>query len=171
VTSTQPAGQPRLSLIVAVARNGVIGKNNRLPWHIPEDLKRFRALTMGHHILMGRRTWESIGRPLPGRTSVVITRDPNYSAPGALVAHSLSAALAACAADAEAFVIGGAEIYREALPHADRVYLTEVMADYPGDVWFPALGAEWREISREEPIRAPDQVRVAYAVFERIREA
>ncbi len=171
MTSNQLAGKPRLSLIVAVARNGVIGKDNRLPWHIPEDLKRFRALTMGHHIIMGRRTWESIGRPLPGRTSVVITRDADYTASGAQVVHSLTEAVAGCAGDAEAFVIGGAEIYREALPHADRVYLTEVMADYPGDVSFPALGPEWREISRHEPTRAPGEVRVAYKVFERIHSA
>ena len=171
MTGNPTAPRARLSLIVAVARNGVIGKDNRLPWHIPEDLKRFRALTMGHHIIMGRRTWESIGRPLPGRHSVVITRDPDYAAPGAQVVHSLTDAVAACGGDTEAFVIGGAEIYREALPHADRVYQTEVMADYTGDVWFPALGPEWREISREEPTRAPGEARVAYAVLERIRNA
>ena len=99
---------------------------------------------------------------------MVITRDPSYSAPGAQVVHSLADAVAACAGDTEAFVIGGAEIYRAALPHAERVYLTEVMAEYPGDVRFPALGPEWREISREEPTRAPGEVAVAYAIFERI---
>jgi dihydrofolate reductase len=171
VTGNQAAAGPRLSLIVAVARNGVIGRDNRLPWHIPEDLKRFRARTMGHHIIMGRRTWESIGRPLPGRTSVVVTRDRDYSAPGAKVVHSLAEAVAACAGDDEAFVIGGAEIYREALLHADRLYLTEVLADYPGDVSFPPLGAEWREVSREEPRRNAAEVGVAYVVYERRRDA
>jgi len=154
-----------------VARNGVIGRDGRLPWHIPEDLKRFRALTMGHHIIMGRRTWESIGRPLPGRTSVVVTRDRDYSAPGVKVAHSLAEALAACAGDEEVFVIGGAEIYREALPRADRIYLTEVLADYPGDVRFPALGAEWHEVSRDQPRRDVDEVGLAYVVYERRRKA
>jgi dihydrofolate reductase len=150
VTREQAAARPRLSLIVAVARNGVIGKDNRLPWRIPEDLKRFRALTMGHHIIMGRRTWESIGRPLPGRTSVVVTRQRDYSAPGALVAHSLPEALAACAGDDEVFVIGGAEIYRAALRQTDRIYLTRVEADYEGDVAFPQIEAEqWEEASRE----------------------
>jgi dihydrofolate reductase len=171
VTGDQAAARPRLSLIVAVARNGVIGKDNRLPWHIPEDLKRFRALTMGHHIIMGRRTWESIGRPLPGRTSIVVTRDRNYSAPGAKVVHSLADAVAACAGDDEAFVIGGAEIYREALPQAERIYLTEVLADYPGDVWFPPLGTEWREVCREQPRHNAAAVGVAYVIYERRREA
>jgi dihydrofolate reductase len=160
-----------VSLIVAVARNGVIGKDGRLPWHIPEDLKRFRALTMGHHIIMGRRTWESIGRPLPGRTSVVITRDRGYLAPGAKVTHSLAEALSACAGDQEVFVIGGAQIYREALPCADRIYLTEVSEAYPGDVRFPALGPEWCEVSREEPRREAGEVGLAYVVYERRRKA
>jgi dihydrofolate reductase len=164
---TAGAKPPRLSLIVAVARNGVIGKDNAMPWHIPEDLKRFRALTMGHHIVMGRRTWESIGRPLPGRMSVVVTRDPGYSAPGAVVAHSLAEAMAACAGDDEVFVIGGAGIYREALASADRIYLTEVQADYPGDVWFPPLGAEWHEVSRETPAREGTGPAIAYLVLER----
>jgi len=171
VANDQGAARPRLSLIVAVARNGVIGKDNRLPWHIPEDLKRFKALTMGHHIIMGRRTWESIGRPLPGRKSVVVTRDGDYSAPGANVVHSFADALDACAGDDEAFVIGGAEVYREALAHADRVYLTEVLADYPGDVRFPPLGADWREMSREKPRRSPAEVGFAFVVYERQREA
>ena len=161
------AKRPRLSLIVAVARNGVIGKDNRLPWHIPEDLKHFRALTMGHHIIMGRRTWESIGRPLPGRASVVITRDPGYKAPGAVVARSLAEALAACAGDDEVFVIGGAGIFQEALASADRIYLTEVQAEYAGDVWFPPLGPEWYEVSRETPARDGAEPAIAYVVLER----
>jgi len=141
---------PRLSLIVAMARNRVIGRGGKLPWHLPADLKRFRALTMGHHILMGRKTWESIGRPLPGRTSIVITRTPGYAAPGANVVHSLSDALESSRGDSEVFVIGGAEVYRDALPLVDRIYLTELQADFEGDVWFPALAAgQWRAGERE----------------------
>jgi dihydrofolate reductase len=162
VTSNQLAARPRLSLIVAVARNGVIGKSNQLPWRLPEDLKRFRTLTMGHHIIMGRRTWESIGRPLPGRTSVVVTRRGDYAAPGALVVHSLADALAACTGDDEVFVIGGAEIYGEALPLADHIYLTRIDADYAGDAFFPALsGEEWGEAGREPP-RATEPGQPAY---------
>src|SRR5262252_9100268 len=119
----QPA---RLSLIVAMAGNRVIGRDGQLPWRLPADQRRFKALTMGHHIIMGRKTWESIGRPLPGRTSVVVTRNAQYAAPGALLAASLPEALALAQHDPEPFVIGGAEIFREALPFSNRVYLTEV---------------------------------------------
>jgi dihydrofolate reductase len=158
---------PRISLIVAVARNGVIGKDGKLPWHLPEDLKRFKALTMGHHIIMGRRTWESIGRPLPGRKSVVVTRQRDYSAPGATVVHSLAEAVAACAGDDEAFVIGGEEIYREALASADRIYLTEVLAEYAGDARFPRLDGDWLEILREDHLGGPGEVGFAYVLYER----
>lgn len=151
-----PRQHPHVALVVAVARNGVIGKDGRLPWHLPEDLKRFRALTMGHHLIMGRQTWESIGRPLPGRTSVVLTTRRDYVAPGAQVVHSLEQALAACPADDEIFIIGGAQVYRAGLPLADRIYLTEIDADYEGDVVFPALDrADWREISRERLAGSP----------------
>jgi dihydrofolate reductase len=170
VTSNQAAARPRLSLIVAVARNGVIGQNNQLPWRLPEDLKRFRAITMGHHIIMGRRTWESIKRPLPGRTSVVVTRRADYAAPGALVVHSLADALAACTGDDEVFVIGGAEIYREALPLADRIYLTRIDADYAGDAFFPPLPKqEWGEAGRESPhAREPGQPAYEFVVLARL---
>jgi dihydrofolate reductase len=173
VTSNRPPAGPSLSLIVAVARNGVIGKDNRLPWHIPEDLKRFRGLTMGHHIIMGRRTWESIGRPLPGRTSVVVSRRQDYSAPGALVVHSLAQALAACGPDDEAFVIGGAQLYREALPLAQRIYLTRIEADYAGDTYFPPLPEElWQEASREaRPAGGPAQPAYQFVVLTRVRGA
>lgn len=161
--------RPRISLIVAVARNGVIGKDGKLPWHLPEDLKRFKALTMGHHIIMGRRTWESIGRPLPGRTPVVVTRNDSYTAPGAAVVHSLTEALASCTDDNEVFVIGGEEIYRAALPTADRIYLTAVDAEYAGDTRFPALvSEEWREVSRERPPKSdPDRPAFDFVVLER----
>jgi dihydrofolate reductase len=135
-----------LTLIVAVAENGIIGNQGKIPWHIPDDLKRFKRLTMGHPIVMGRKTWESIGRPLPGRENVVVTRQESYHAPGAVVVRSLAAALVG---RTDAFVIGGSEIYKEALPLADRIELTRVHASYDGDASFPRLGSEWREISKE----------------------
>ena len=143
-------GVARLSIIAAMARNGVIGRGNRLPWHLSDDLKRFRALTMGHHVIMGRRTWESIGRLLPGRTMVIVTRNPAYAVPGCLVAHSLAGAVKLSGNDPEVFVIGGAELYREALGTADRVYLTEIHAEVEGDARLPDFDrSAWRELSRE----------------------
>ena len=141
---------PRLTLILARARNGVIGAKGGLPWHLPEDLAFFKRTTMGHPIVMGRKTWESIGRLLPGRTTVVVTRRRDYSVPGAIVADSLESALAACRGDDEVFVIGGAELFAAALPRADRIYLTLVDADVAGDVLMPEfdLGA-WRERSAQ----------------------
>jgi dihydrofolate reductase len=139
-----------LSLIAAVARNGVIGKDNTLPWHLPEDLKRFRALTTGHHIIMGRKTYESIDRLLPGRTTVIVTRNRDYRVPGALIAGSLQQAVELCGQDEEAFLIGGAELFGDGLRLADRVYLTEIHADFEGDAFMPPLApGEWREVSRE----------------------
>ena len=111
-----------LSLIVAIAKNRVIGVNNTLPWHLPEDLKRFRALTTGHHIIMGRKTYDSLGRLLPGRTTVIVTRNQNYKVEGAIVVHSLEAAIAACGDDNEAFLIGGAELYKDGLKLGDFVH-------------------------------------------------
>lgn len=139
-----------VSLIVAMDRQRVIGRAGRLPWHLPADLQRFKSLTMGHHIIMGRKTWESIGRVLPGRVSVVVTRNPHYAAPGAVIAASLAQALSMAGGDSEPFVIGGAELFREALPYSRRIYMTEVLAEYAGDVWFPDLRiGEWREVHRE----------------------
>lgn len=140
-----------LSLIAAVARNGVIGKDNTLPWYLPEDLKRFRALTTGHHIIMGRKTYESINRLLPGRTTVIVTRNRDYEVPGALIAASLQQAMELCGDDQEAFLIGGAELFKDGLRLGDRIYLTEIHADFEGDVFMPPLDpAEWREVSREK---------------------
>jgi dihydrofolate reductase len=157
-------------LIVAMARNRVIGRSGKLPWHLSADLKRFKALTMGHHIIMGRNTWESIGRPLPGRKSVVVTRNPAYLAPGAAVVGSLAAALHLASQDSEAFVIGGGELYREALPLADRIYLTELPADYPGDVFFPPLQTdEWRSGPREHHAAEGDQPAWSFVICERQR--
>ena len=133
-----------------MASNRVIGANGRLPWHLSSDLKRFKALTMGHHIIMGRKTFESIGRILPGRTSVVITRKPGFRLEGALVASSLDQALALAASDDEVFVIGGEQIFREALSLSSRIYATEIASDYDGDVYFPVIEpAEWNEAGAE----------------------
>lgn len=144
--------KPVLTLIAAVARNGVIGIDNRLPWRLPADLKHFKALTLGHTVIMGRKTWESLPanfRPLPGRRNIVVTRDAGYHAEGATIATSLPAAIAA-AQSGEAFVIGGAELYATALPLADRLQLTEIDATFEGDTWFPAIDRpHWQETARE----------------------
>lgn len=159
----------RLSLIVAMSRNRVIGAGGKIPWHLPGELKLFKELTMGHHIIMGRKTWESIGRLLPGRTSVIVTRQRGYSVPGAIVAHTLQEAIAACGSDEEIFVIGGAEIFREALPLANRVYLTTVDADVPGDTSMPDFeGAGWRvQSSRSFPADERNRYPYTLAVHER----
>lgn len=140
-----------VTLVAAVARNGVIGRDGALPWHLPEDLRRFKSLTLGHVLVMGRRTFESIGRPLPGRTTIVVTRRPDWPAPeGVLVAPSLEAALARAAAlDDEVFLVGGAEIYRRGLEMADFLELTEVDAEPSGDTVFPPVDwSRWRQTGR-----------------------
>ncbi len=140
----------RLSIIVAMSRNGVIGKDNAIPWRLPGELALFKRLTMGHPIVMGRKTWESIGRPLPGRTNLVVTRNPAYAAPGATVVPSLDAALTAASGATEIFVIGGAQLYAEALPRADRLYLTTVDTEIDGDTRMPAFDRHaWRTVSSE----------------------
>ena len=163
--------KPTLTLIAAVARNGIIGKDNALPWHLPADLRHFKALTTGHTVIMGRKTWESLPekfRPLPGRRNIVVTRNAGYGAPGASVVTSLPDAMAA-AAGSEAFVIGGAELYAAALPHADRLELTEIDADYAGDTWFPLRDPnEWRESAREAHAD-PAGPGYAFVSYERIR--
>jgi dihydrofolate reductase len=144
------AKTPRVTLILARARNGVIGAKGGLPWHLPEDLAFFKRTTMGHPIVMGRRTWESIGRPLPGRRSIVVTRDRSLAAAGAEVVHSLDEAVALCSGSDEIFVIGGAHLYADALPCADRLLLTEIHADFDGDTFLPAPSeSAWVEASRE----------------------
>ncbi len=141
--------QALVSIIVARAANGVIGDKGQLPWHLSSDLKRFKALTMGHPIIMGRKTWESIGRPLPGRHNIVVTRQCDFTAPSATVVNSLDAALEACASEDEVFVIGGAQLYAQALPIAQRLYLTEIAKEYAGDTVFPEHDvALWHETSR-----------------------
>jgi dihydrofolate reductase len=137
----------RRSIIVAAAENGVIGVDNRLPWRLPADLARFKRLTMGHHLIMGRRTYESIGRPLPGRITVVLTRTAGIDVPNVQVARSLDDAFAQAAArgDDEPFVCGGAEVYMQALPLCDRCYLTVIERQYTGDAIFPGVDAgEWQ---------------------------
>ena len=141
---------PRIALIAAVARNGVIGDRNRLPWHLPPDLRRFRELTMGHSIIMGRKTWESIGKPLPGRQNIVVSRQRDFRASGAQVAASLEDAIRLADLLEPVFVIGGESLYREALPLAQLLYITELDRDYEGDARFPAFAREpWTETSRE----------------------
>ena len=139
-----------IAIIVAAAENGVIGSDNRLPWHLPDDLKRFKALSLGKPIVMGRRTFESIGKPLPGRTNIVISRREGLAIEGAVVVPSLEAALAAAGNVPEIVVIGGADIFRQALPRTDTIHLTRVHARVDGDVFFPELDpAKWREAAVE----------------------
>ena len=144
-----------LSLIVARAKNNVIGLNNTLPWHLPEDLKRFRALTTGHHIIMGRKTYESLGRLLPNRTTVIVTRNPQYRVEGALMAHSLDDAMALCKDDEEPFLIGGAELYQTGLAKATKLYITEVDLDVTGDAFFPEVDFNhWQLAEQKQHIAA-----------------
>jgi dihydrofolate reductase len=139
-----------ISLLVAMGKNRVIGANNAIPWHLPNELKLFKTLTMGHHIVMGRKTYESISRLLPGRTTVIVTRQRDYAVPGAIVTHSIEEALEACGGDNEIFVIGGADLFRDTLPIADRIYLTIVDAEPAGDTFMPEFDmAEWREVSAQ----------------------
>jgi len=157
----------RLSSIVAIANNRVIGIDNTLPWHLPEDLKRFRALTMGHHIIMGRKTYDSLGRLLPGRTTVIVTRNPDYKVEGALVANSLEAAIALCKGDDEAFLIGGAELYQDGLKLSSRLYITEIDLTVKGDAYFPEYPLnEWQETAREAHV-SEQGLSFSYVTYER----
>lgn len=168
----------QLALIVAMARNGVIGLDNGLPWHIPEDLRHFRELTMGKPMIMGRRTWESIDRPLPGRSSLVISRDPGYAAAGAEVFQDLDSALlragqlAAASGAGEIMIVGGAQIYAEALPRVTRLHVTEVHAEVAGDAWFPTLDwTSWREVRRVAHPPVDGRPGWAFVDYERAGEA
>ena len=159
----------RISLIVAVSSNGVIGRDGGLPWHLSSDLRRFKALTMGHHMVMGRRTWDSVGRALPGRTTIVVTRSTTLELPeGVRRAGSLGEALKLAAEDDEVFITGGAVLYREAMDLADRLYLTRVHAAVDGDTRFePDLGG-WTLLSREDvPAGDRDQYPHSFEVWER----
>ncbi|MBQ3208273.1 MAG: dihydrofolate reductase [Alistipes sp.] len=140
-----------ISIIVAVAKNGVIGDKNALLWHLREDMIHFRTTTSGHPVVMGRKTFDSIGRPLPKRTNVVITRDTNLTIEGCTVVHSLEEAVALFDPSEEVFIIGGAQIYRQAMPLADRIYLTVIDKPYEGDTSFPEIDySVWRECNRED---------------------
>lgn len=162
-----------ISLVVAVSRNGVIGRDGGLPWHISSDLKRFKAITMGKPVIMGRKTWESLPRrPLPGRTNIVVTRQEGFTAAGAHIARDADEAIAIAAREnpPEICVIGGGDIYRQLMPRADRLYLTEVQMDVEGDTHFPAVdAAHWREVSREEVAAGPsDSAGFVLRVLERL---
>ena len=157
----------KIYLIAAVAANGVIGRNGAMPWRLPEDLKHFKRLTVGHPVIMGRRTWESLGKkPLPDRENIVITRSTGYEAPGAAVANSLDAALALCAGEPLAFVIGGGEIYTAAMPIASGLVITEIQRDYEGDARFPDYDrSRWKESQREGHVAA-DGTKFDFVLYE-----
>ncbi|MFN4148064.1 MAG: dihydrofolate reductase [Rhodocyclaceae bacterium] len=161
-------------IVAAVAKNGVIGKDNALPWRLPEDMAHFKALTSGHAVLMGRKTWESLPakfRPLPNRQNYVVTRDPHYVAPGATVLHSLEEVRKIGAGETALFIIGGAELYRQTLPWADRLELTEIDAAFDGDAFFPDIDRrQWREVKRAPGVAA-DGLRYAFVTYERAAAA
>ena len=161
----------RLSLIVAMGKNRVIGANGAIPWRLPNELQLFKRITMGHPIIMGRKTWESIGRLLPGRTTVIVTRQNDYAVPGAITANTLADAIGKCANDDEIFVAGGGELYREALPKADRLYLTVVDATPEGDTRMPDIDwNEWCVVSSEN--HAADEKHAhsyCFGVYDRLR--
>ena len=160
---------PIITLIAARARNGVIGRNNQMPWKIAGEQAYFKRMTMGSPIVMGRKTWESLGRPLPGRRNIVVTRNPAYTATGADVVDSLDDALRLAGGSEEVFVIGGAQLYAAAMPRANRILLTEIDADFDGDTFMPALDRnEWREMSREvHPPTTERPFSYSYVVYER----
>lgn len=160
---------PTVSAIVAAAENNAIGKDNQLLWHLPNDLRFFKRTTTGHTVIMGRKTYESVGKPLPNRRNIIVTRQAGYTADGAEVVHSLAAALESCAGEEEVFVVGGAEIYQQALPIVNRIYLTRVHAALPGDSFFPQLDRQsWRRVSAD---RHPADDRHAYSYTFEIYEA
>jgi len=171
--SPAASGPARLAIVVAVAANGTIGANGTLPWRLPGDLRRFRSLTTGHAVVMGRRTWESIGRPLPERQNIVVTRSSDFAAAGAEIAHSLDEALRLARLPLPVFCIGGAELYREALPRADALYVTEVARAVPGDTVFPPFDRrEWREAAREKHAPdGPDALPFDFVTYVRRRDA
>ena len=158
-----------ISLIVAHDPNRVIGLNNELPWHIPEDLAYFKEKTMGKAMVMGRKTYESIGRPLPGRESIVITRNKNFSAEGVVVVHDLDEAIAKAEEYAEeVMIIGGAEIFRIVMGIADRLYITDIHTDFEGDTFFPSYGPEWKLVSTTEKMTSKNGTTYSYLVYDKV---
>ncbi len=160
---------PTIAIIVAMAQNRCIGRDNDLPWRLSNDLKHFKRTTMGKPIIMGRKTWESIGRPLPGRINIVVTRNKNYEAPGCTLAHSLTEAISTITEVEEACVIGGAALYQEALGMADRLYITHVEAEVDGDTYFPEFDVHAWTIAQEECTDADEKndYPCTYRVWER----
>ncbi len=159
----------RIHMIFARAANGVIGHNNAMPWHLPEDMARFKRLTTGRPVIMGRKTWDSLSpkfRPLPGRTNVVITRQPDWKEAGAQTAASLADALAQCAAAEEVWIMGGAQIYEQAVPLADRIEVTEIAQDFEGDAYAPQLGPEWRVAAREDHV-STNGMKFSFVTYEK----
>jgi dihydrofolate reductase len=154
-----------ISLIAAMAENRVIGRDNTIPWDLPGDMKRFKAITMGHPVIMGRKTFESIGRPLPGRITIIITGKRDYRAEGCVVAHNLQDALAECADAEEVFISGGGEVYREALPIASRIYLTVLHREVDGDTRFPEIPEDFVEVEREDMVE--DEIPCTFILYER----
>ncbi|WP_457673799.1 type 3 dihydrofolate reductase [Thiolapillus sp.] len=162
--------KPLISIISAMARNRVIGHENRLPWHLPADLAHFKSVTMGKPMIMGRKTWESLPGLLPGRPHIVVTRNPDYQAEGAGVAHSLEEAIQAAGPVEEVMIVGGANLYAQALPHARRMYLTFIDTDVPGDALFPAFDArEWRQSGeRSHPADDSNPFSCRFVTLERV---
>lgn len=162
----------RIALVVARAANGVIGDKGKIPWRLPEDMRRFRQLTMGKPCIMGRKTWQSLPKkPLPGRLNIVVTRDPRFAAQGAVVVHSFEEATARAKTESasEIAVVGGEEIYRAGLPRADVIYLTDVLQDFPGDAHSPPINpGDWRETSCEEHV-SDSGLKYCFVTLERIR--
>lgn len=157
----------RISLVAAVAANGIIGAKGQLPWHLPEDLQHFKRVTLGHPVIMGRKTWESLKGPLPSRENIVITRQAGYAAPGAAVARSLDAALALCAGEPVVCVIGGEQVFKDALPIATDLVMTEIKQDFPGDTRFPHYDrSQWRETQREAHT-AKNGMRFDFVLYEK----
>jgi dihydrofolate reductase len=153
-----------ISLIAAMSENRVIGSGNRIPWSIPSDLKRFSELTMGHPVVFGRKTFESIGHPLPGRKNIIVTGQRDYHVKGASVVHSVADALSLCSNGEEVFICGGGPLYRETIARADRIYLTVVHRTYEGEILFPEIPAEFAEVSREE---VNEEISYAFVRYER----
>lgn len=161
----------RKSIIVALDQNNGIGYQNRMPWHLPAELKRFKALTMGHHLIMGRKTFESIGRPLPGRTTIIVTRNQRYQAEGCLVSHSVSEALrlAETRGESEVFICGGETIYRKSIPGANRLYITRIHAKFQTDTFFPDFDVSlWQEIDTDfSPVDEKNPYPFTFSIYER----
>ena len=158
-----------ITIIAAIADNQALGKNNQLIWHLPADLKRFKQVTLNHHIIMGRKTYESLGKPLPKRTNIVVSRDPSYTAEGCIVVNSLDEALHAAQSDPNPYILGGAEIYRQAMEFADVLDLTLVHASFDADAFFPEIDTnQWVEVSREDhPSDSTNKYAYSFVRFER----